>query len=155
MVATLIRRGDLLLASLLLASCGGDGANLDCKMVTAAGTPPSTSTVISLTPAQRAQLCDYVACQNGGYGAQPACANGPSVTFAGSRTECLSNIPANSGCLATVQDLLGCLDAIHASPCVSTFFGSSACEAVTQLECLTLRPNAFSVGMASFERDPR
>ena len=129
------------LVLLALAGCGG-ADDVDCKAVIAMGPPPATAPVVSLPGPQRAQLCDSVACESGGYGVQHTCASGPSVTFAGSRDQCLAQWPTNPACRATVADLMGCLEAVRASPCVSTFLGGSACEAVTEFECLTFRPNA-------------
>jgi hypothetical protein len=69
------------------------------------------------------------------------------VTFAASRDQCLGQWPTNPECQASVQDLLDCMEAIRASPCLSTFLGSSACDAATQFECLTFKPNVASPGM--------
>jgi hypothetical protein len=140
------RCGTVLLGLALLGCSGGD--DLDCKAVAAMGLPPATARVVSLSGPQRNQVCDATACANGGYGVQHACPNGPSVTFAGSRDECLGQWTTNRECHATVQDLMKCMAAIKASPCVGTFLGSADCEAVTQFECLTFKPNAASPGMA-------
>jgi hypothetical protein len=139
------RRGGLLVA-LAFVGCGG-GDDVDCKMVTAMTAPPASATVVSLSTDQRELVCDLTACQNGGYGHQRSCPSGPSVTFAASRGQCLSQWPTSSACRATVKDLTDCMAAVSASPCTSTLLTSSACDAVTQFECLTFRP-AAAVGMA-------
>jgi hypothetical protein len=135
------------LIALALAGCGG-GDDVDCQMVTAMTAPAASTPVVSLSGDQRALVCDLAACQHGGYGKQGSCTSGPPVTFAGSRGQCLSQWPTNPACRATVQDLMSCLAAVSASPCTSTFLGSPDCEAVTQFECLTFRPNP-GVGMLS------
>jgi hypothetical protein len=132
----------LLLATLGLVGAGCGGDDVDCKAALATKPPTATAPLVSLPGDQRGLLCDQTACQNGGYGVQHACPNGPSVTFAGSRGQCLSQFPSNPDCHATVKDLMDCMEAIHASPCVETFLGGSACKGVTQFECLTFKPNA-------------
>jgi hypothetical protein len=150
-VFRLLLRESALLTCLVLAGCGG-GDEVDCAMVMAKGAPPATVPVVSLSAEQRAQLCDVVACQNGGYDHQHACSSGPPVTFAGSRAQCLAQWPSNPDCRATVHDLTACMQAISASPCASTFLGSAACEEVTAFECLTFRPNAASAAMMTVAR---
>jgi hypothetical protein len=134
----------------LMLGCGGD--DVDCKKVEAMAAPPTDAQLLSLSPDQRAQLCDLAACQNGGYGAQRTCQSGPSVTFAGSRGQCLNQFPMNPSCHATVKDLMGCMEAIRASPCTSTFLGSSACEAVTDFDCVTFTPHEQASAMAAAAR---
>jgi len=146
MAATDLPRCAPLLAGLALLGCSG-GDDLDCKAVTAMGAPPATAPMVSLTGPERAQLCDFVACANGGYGVQRSCQSDQPVTFAGDRGQCLGQWPTNPECRATVQDLMSCMEAIRASPCVSTFLGSPRCSAVTEFECLTFRPNAAFPGM--------
>jgi hypothetical protein len=143
-------------AGLALLGCsGGDDENVDCKAATAMGAPPATAILVSLPAQQRSQLCDFAACSNGGYGVQRSCSSGPSVTFSATRSECLAQWPTNPECRARVQDMVDCIAAIKASPCTSTFLGSAACDAVTQFECVTFKPNAASPGAAVFLAAPR
>jgi hypothetical protein len=147
-----------LLACLMTAGCGGGESmcqDHDCKTIAAMTMPADTTPVVSLTNAQRGLLCDQAACRNGGYGVQRSCSNGPSVTFSASCGECLSQWPTNPACHATVHDLMSCLVAIQVSPCVSTFLTSSACDEVTQFDCLTFKPTSVSVGMLTRDRPPR
>ena len=55
----------------------------------------------------------------------------------------------NPACTATLQDMLDCMQALRASPCVSTLFGDPACAAVTDIACVTVTANALSAGMAA------
>jgi hypothetical protein len=138
----------VILAGLALLGCSG-GDDLDCTMIKAMDALPATAALVSLPGPQRSQLCDSTACDNGGYGVQHSCPNGPSVTFAGDRGQCLRQWPTNPQCQATVQDLMGCMKAIKASPCVSTLLGSAACDALSDFECATFTPTGASLGMAA------
>jgi hypothetical protein len=61
------------------------------------------------------------------------------VTVAGSQGQCVAQLPSNPACHATVDDLLGCTEAIAANACVATLF-SSECDAVSSGECLVITP---------------
>ena len=122
------------------AGCGGD-AGPDCSMLMTLSLDPG-QTIVSLSQGQRRELCDYSACQVGGYGARLSCSDGPSVTVSASQGACLSTTPTNPDCPATVQEFVSCMDAIRANPCVSTLFGDPACSAATDVACLTFRSAA-------------
>jgi hypothetical protein len=148
MIRTVKRLTKLLVivGMLVVATTGCGGDELDCSML---GTPTfSTSqTIVSLSQAQKGELCDHEACQVGGYGARLSCSSGPAVTVAKSRSACVTATPSNPDCTATVQELFDCMQAVSANPCTSTLFGDPACAAATAIECLTLTANAPSMTM--------
>jgi hypothetical protein len=131
------------LTALIAVGCGGDGDACRSEALTV----PSTLTLVSLPSEQRQQVCDFTACQVGGYGVKLSCSGGVAVTVASSQQQCLAQLPSNPACHATVGDLVGCTEAIRANPCTSTLF-SSACDAVSAPECLTFTPNGLSVAVA-------
>ena len=126
--------------------CGGDGP--DCSMVNMEGLDPG-QTIVSLSDAQRRQFCDLQACQVGGYGARASCSGGAPITIAANQNICVAQTPTDPACLATVRDMLECMQVLRASPCVSTLFGDPACAAVTDIACVTVTANALSAGMAA------
>ena len=127
--------------------CGG-GDKQDCSMVSAEGLDPG-QTLVSLSDAHRRQICDYGACQVGGYGARPSCSGGQPVTVAANQNACLASSPTNPACTATVQDLINCTQVIGVSPCASTLFLDPACAALTDIDCVTFTANLMSTGMTA------
>ena len=121
---------------LAAAGCGGD---LDCSkvMLTLSG----SEMIVGLSAQDQGALCDYTACQVGGYGAKLTCSSGPALTVASSKSKCIAQLPTNPACHATVDDLVMCTDAISANACVATLF-SSECDAVSAPECLVITPGA-------------
>ena len=109
-------------------------------------------TIVSLSQSQRRELCDHAACMFGGYGARPSCSTGPAVTISANQSACLATTPTDPACTATVQEFVGCMEAIRANPCTSTFLGDPACAAVTAFECLTITPAALLMAAASAPR---
>lgn len=133
----------LAVAALFAVGCGGDGDACRSGVLTV----PSTLTLVSLSSDQREEVCDFTACQLGGYGARLSCSSGAPATVAGSRQQCVAQLPDNPACQATVDDLLRCVEAVRANPCASTLFGS-ACEAVSDPACLTFTPSGLAVAVA-------
>ncbi len=131
------------LAWVLMGAAGCGGNSVDC----AKAVPPSGSDmIVGLSSADARALCDYTACQVGGYGAKLTCSSGPALTVASSQSKCVAQLPTNPACHATVDDLLGCTEAIAADACLSTLF-SSDCEAVSSVECLVITPGAGAMRM--------
>jgi hypothetical protein len=130
------KRLTVALVLLTAMGCGGD-AGPDCSKVMTLSVDPS-QTVVSLSQEQRRELCDHSACLFGGYGARLSCRTESPVTISANQRACISTTPTNPECLATVQDYLGCMEAIRADPCTSTLFSNPACFAVTDFACLTL-----------------
>ena len=144
-----VERLAMLAGVLAVSGCGGD--KQDCSMVSSEGLDPG-QTLVSLSDAHRRQICDYGACQVGGYGARPSCSGEEPVTVARSQSACLASSPTNPACTATVQDFIDCTQAIGASPCVSTLFFDPACTALTQTACVTFTANLMSTAMAAAPR---
>lgn len=126
-------------AVLAFVGFAGCGDSVDCSkvMLTLSG----SEMIVGLSPADQRALCDYTACQVGGYGAKLSCTGGAAVTVAGSRSQCVAQLPTSSACHATVDDLVSCTDAIAADACISTLF-SSDCDAISAPECLVIIPGA-------------
>jgi hypothetical protein len=131
-----------LMVALAAAGCGG-GVDCSSAMLNVSG----SAMIVSLSADGKRSVCDYTACQVGGYGAKLSCASGPALTVAGSQQQCLAQLPTDPSCHATVDDLVACTAAIAANPCVGTLF-SSACDAVSQPECLTFTPNGLATAIA-------
>jgi len=146
---TMSRARRLVVVFVLLAGagCGGD-AGPDCSKQMTLPVEPSL-TIVSLSQSQRRELCDYAACMFGGYGARLSCSTGAAVTISGNQSACLATTPTDPACTATVQEFVGCMDAIRAKPCTSTFLGDPACAAVTTFACLTITPAAMLMATAS------
>src|SRR5215470_4785352 len=132
------------LSALAVAGCGD--SKIDCSKVNLS-IPPSQM-IVGLSTDQRKELCDFSACQVGGYGATLTCSTGPAVTVAGSQAKCVSQLPTNQACHATVADVMECFAAIDANPCISTALGPD-CEAVFVPECLVITPLATSFGVVA------
>jgi hypothetical protein len=130
--------------ALIAVGCGGDGDACRPEPFTV----PSTLMLVSLSGDQGKEVCDFAACQVGGYGVKLSCPGGAAVTVASSQQQCLAQLPSNPACHATVGDLIRCIQAIRDNPCASTLFGSE-CEAVSDPECLTFTPNGRSLAVAS------
>jgi hypothetical protein len=70
-----------------------------------------TTPLSSLTPMQRAQLCDWSAGRFGGWGVTKTCANGNTLTSAQSEATCTYQLGnASSSCTATVGNVEDCID---------------------------------------------
>jgi hypothetical protein len=130
------------LVALIAVGCGGDGAACRPDALTV----PSTLQLVSLSGVQRPDVCDYTACEVGGYGVTLSCPGGTAVTVASSQQQCLARWPSNAACHATVADLVDCTAAIRANPCASTLFGS-ACEAVSDPQCVTFTPSGSTIAV--------
>jgi hypothetical protein len=129
--------------------CGSD--KQDCSMVSDEGLDRG-QLLVSVSDAQRRQICDFDACSVGGYGARQSCSGGEPVTIARNQGACLASWPANPACTATVEDFFGCMEAVAASPCVSTLFSDPACSAATEIACLTFTSNLTSAAMLAGPR---
>jgi len=129
-------------ATVVLLAAAGCGNSVDCSkvMLTLSG----SERIVGLSAADQRALCDYTACQVGGYGAKLTCSSGPAVTVASSQSKCVAQLPTNPACHATVDDLVTCTEAVAANACLSTLF-SSDCDAVSAPECLVITPGAEAV----------
>jgi hypothetical protein len=131
------------IAAVTLAGCGDEGSDVTCT-----GEPlalQAEKRVVVLSEGERAQLCDWSACQFGGYGAQPKCNGGMALTTAPTRGRCIGMTPTNPACQATVAEYARCIEALRASPCVETFLFGAECAAVTSIDCLVFTPNAMGI----------
>jgi hypothetical protein len=139
----LVGRG--LLAMLPLAGvlgCGG-GDHLSCA--TTMLEVEMTAPLVSLSEAEKSNLCDVSACRFGGYGTRTRCSTGPAVMIAASRQRCLAGTTTNPACTATVGDLLRCEDALKVSPCFLTLLQAPECAPLSDIACLIVTPNASSM----------
>src|SRR5262245_34116284 len=107
------------LATVVLAAAGcGEGA-VDCSKVML--TVDRSAVLSTLSAQDKGNVCDYGACQLGGYGAKVYCTDGTGiVTLTTGRQQCINNTTSNPTCTATVDDLLRCTEALRQSPCTST-----------------------------------
>jgi hypothetical protein len=131
------------IAAVALAGCGDEGSSVTCTGEALA--LQAEKRVVVLSEGERAQLCDWSACQFGGYGAQPKCNGGMALMTAPTRGRCIGMTPTNPACQATVAEYARCIDALRASPCVETFLFGSECAAVTSFDCLVFTPNAMGI----------
>jgi hypothetical protein len=115
--------------SFVVVGCGGSSPS-------SSGLPRS-STVLSLTPAQGAVLCDWINQSEGGYGRTVDCPTGPLATDA-NQSDCVNALPdLEIGCPAlTVGQIEDCAQAE----------GSNLCNYNTALACAPLRACSCSEG---------
>jgi hypothetical protein len=131
------------IAAVAAAGCGDDCDSVTCTGAALAVQPEKR--VVVLSEAERAQLCDWSACQFGGYCAQPKCNGGMALVTAPRRGRCIGMTPTNPGCQATIAEYARCIEALRASPCVETFILGSECAAVTTIECLVFTQSAMGI----------
>jgi hypothetical protein len=80
-----------------------------------------------LNDAQLAQLCDWSAAKEGGYGATESCDGGITVHAKASQQDCVTSSrteTAKATCTATVSDAETCINALASDPCD---IGTPAC----------------------------
>jgi hypothetical protein len=98
----------ILLSLFALGACssdGGDGGS--------GAQPPDTQSVDSLTNAQRAAVCDWLADLWGGYGKIVSCGSN-TLSDPVSQSDCIAKFPT---CTATVGEMKACNQAIAAAQC--------------------------------------
>jgi hypothetical protein len=116
-------------ALLVLALIGGGSG---CGAHGSAGSGlPRASTVVSLTPAQGAQLCDWINQAEGGYGHTVDCGStGPLATDA-NQAACVSGLP-------DLQLACPSLTVAQVEDCAMAE-GNDLCKFNTELACAPLR----------------
>lgn len=103
------------------------GPNLPCEKTPSSGLS-SSATLAELTSAQRDTLCDWQACQLGGYGDKATCPQGLSTNPPASRAKCRQQWP--EGCSATVAELEACQTVIAADRCSGVLLKAPECAAL-------------------------
>jgi hypothetical protein len=108
----------------------GDDGGAAASSGTAALDP--SAPIATLTPAQKAELCDWQAGQLGGYGTTTTCPTGDSgVALPLSQASCVAAFASSTNtCQAIVQDEYNCVDLLVESPCLSTLESQPACEPI-------------------------
>jgi hypothetical protein len=132
------------------ASCGGGGVDCSKVMLTVDG----SAQVSSLSDAQLADVCDFTACQFGGYNARVFCSTGPAVTVSSGRQQCIDNTSRNPSCTVTVDQLLQCIQAVSQNPCASTLTSNSACSAIFLSSCATIRAGGLTMAAMETSQAP-
>jgi hypothetical protein len=100
--------------------CGGGGAS-DAPLPLA-----SERQIKSLSPGERAQLCDWVAGRFGGYGKSIQCNDGRR-SARDSQAECLGSLAGNT-CPATAGDVETCTDLTLTCASIGTVLLDAACQ---------------------------
>ncbi|HSY20623.1 MAG TPA: hypothetical protein VK841_00820 [Polyangiaceae bacterium] len=92
--------------------------------------------IATLTPAQKAELCDWQAGQLGGYGTTTSCPSGGSgVALPASQAACVANFASSTDtCQATVQDDYNCVNFLVDSPCLTTLDEAPECEPIVSCD---------------------
>lgn len=97
------------LCLLALSGCSGDGGNTG----SAGPQPPDSLSLNSLTNAQRAAVCDWVAELWGGYGKAVSCGSS-TLSDPVSQADCVAQFP---DCSATVGEMKACNQALYSAQC--------------------------------------
>ena len=120
-------RSALAFSFLLLVSCGGSvssGGNLSSGV-------DSSKRLITLTDAERGQLCDWMVPKAGGYGTPAACP-GPFLVYP-DQAACIVDSPdeTETNCLATVAQLEACVNMLPACATLTDVSSTPACAVLS------------------------
>lgn len=114
--------------------CSNGGKCADPPPPACTVTPTSgitgTKVMTTLSSSEKGTLCDWEACQLGGYGTSISCDSGIAANPKASQQACLSSFPG-SACTATVAQVEACSKTVAANRCnVATALASAECQAV-------------------------
>ena len=88
--------------------------------------------MMSLTDAEKGQMCDWAVAKFGGYGTRPGCTS-PLFSYA-DKAACVADLPSPTttpSCQATVAQMEACVDSLPACPTLTDVANSSQCATLT------------------------
>jgi hypothetical protein len=108
----------------------GDDGGSASSTGTAALDP--TAPIATLTPAEKAELCDWEAGRLGGYGTTTTCPSGDvGIAVPTSQADCVAGFATSTNtCQATVQDDYDCVNLLVEDPCLSTLDSEPECQPI-------------------------
>jgi hypothetical protein len=88
--------------------------------------------IASLSPTEKAELCDWEAGRLGGYGTTTTCPTGDSgIILPASQASCVAGFASSTNtCQALVQDEYNCVNFLVEDPCLSALDDAPECEPI-------------------------